>query len=879
VLAVRADLELGRHAEVVVELQQLVEEYPTREQLRHAHMLALYRCGRQTDALEAYREARDALVEQLGIEPGPELRELQRRILEHDPALDAPIAPTGRTLPAPPTQRTGLVGRERELDELADLLVSDHPRLLTVTGWGGVGKTRLATVAATRSAAEFDDVAWVELASVADASLVPAALEAAFEAGGGVGDPVDAVARVIGERRLLLVLDNFEHVLDASSCVATLLQACERLTILVTSRAALGVYGEQEYVLQPFTVPSPAELDAGTTSFESDALQLFIQRARATGSRLVLSTETAPIIAQVCARVDGLPLGIELAASRARLLSPGEILQRLEQRLALLTSGPEDLPDRQRSLRAAIEWSYDLLDDGERTLFRSLGAFVGGCTVEAALAVAGADVSDIDALDRLDSLVSKNLVARETNAAGEVRLTLLESIAEFARSLLDPDPACAQVRSRHARWYHAIAVAADTPKHTPETILPRARLRAEVANVRSAFDWALEHDATMAAEIAAGLAGYLVQGATSDAAAEVIDAALGVESQLTERARARLRSVAGDVAQHRGRPEEARRHRELALEAYERLGDDFQTALVLHGLAEGAVAVEAYEVARGLLEEAARYALHDPWMQALIANQRGCIAGNLGELDVALGHVEIAADLFRRQQDVFWSSMTTMNLGAHAGDSGDALTAIEHYTSALTGFRRGHYWQMVAHTTCNLVNNYFSAGLVSEALEFGRDGVRRARETGDLLLLSFGLTSLAIVLLEQGDRSEAVDVALEALDVSLETSRFRFLPFIAYVIAESFDVRQQVEDAARGWFSVDTSVLVERCPLDALVAVRRRERLDQIMDAMGGESFEATRARWMELEVADRFVELGRRRRCAPIRPTSQRAHARAGIG
>jgi predicted ATPase/DNA-binding SARP family transcriptional activator len=409
-----AELELGRHAELVGELEALVAQHPLRERLREQLILALYRCRRQADALEAYREARQTLVEELGIEPGPALRELEKAILAQDSGLAPPLEPARTT--RLPSQPTPFLGRTRERAEIVALLQRADLRLLTLTGAGGSGKTRLALRVASEVAPDYPDgVFWVPLASVRDPALVPASIAQALEIKDEQG-----LAKRIGERRLLLVLDNFEHLLAAAPALSELLSACPNLNLIATSREPLHLAGEREYL-----VPALAE---------QEALELFRQRAHT-------SEPEQPVLA-ICRRLDCLPLAVELAAARTKLLSPQVLLERLQRRLPLLTGGPRDAPERQRTLEATIAWSYDLLSEGERRLFRHLAVFVGGCTLTAAEQVCEAD------LDTLQSLVDKNLLRRE----GE-RFQMLETIREYASEQMARADDEGEYERRHARHY------------------------------------------------------------------------------------------------------------------------------------------------------------------------------------------------------------------------------------------------------------------------------------------------------------------------------------------------------------------------------------------------------------------------------------------
>ncbi|HZQ34769.1 MAG TPA: AAA family ATPase, partial [Dehalococcoidia bacterium] len=349
------------------------------------------------------------------------------------PRPAGPAAATG-TLPI---ALTSFLGRDQELSDLAELL--GNARLVTLTGPGGTGKTRLALqLAAAQTAAFPDGVFFVDLAPLRDPALVPAAVAQALGIQGFAELPVrDSVLRFVREKRLLLLLDNFEHLLAAAEFAGELLQAGPAVTLLVTSRAPLRVNGEQEFPVAPLPVPE-AESQAAAVLAQSPAVQLFVQRARAVRPDFSLAEENAAAVAAICVRLDGLPLAIELAAAWVRVLPPAALLERLAQRLPLLTGGRRDLPARQQTLRAAIAWSYDGLAPAEQRLFRRLGVFAGGCTLKLAEAVCNAEGDlGIDMLDGVSSLVEKSLLREHEDVAGEPRYRMLATIREFALDALE----------------------------------------------------------------------------------------------------------------------------------------------------------------------------------------------------------------------------------------------------------------------------------------------------------------------------------------------------------------------------------------------------------------------------------------------------------
>jgi predicted ATPase/DNA-binding SARP family transcriptional activator len=483
-LRVDAELAAGRHAELVAELQQLTGAHPWRERLHAQLMLALYRAGRQAEALEAYRRAREVLVEQLGIEPGPELHDVQQAILAQDPALDAPAVATGAALPRPslPDPPTALIGRDAELATIAAQLCDHGTRLLTLLGPGGVGKTRLALAAVARVEGQFaDGASFVSLAPLADAAELAAAIAVALGVPvHGKGTPIEALLPFLASRELLLVLDNFEHLLAGVPLPADLLARCPGLTILATSREPLRVAAERLYTVDPLAVPPEGDAPLpGDQRYPSVAL--FLDRAIAHDPDFRLDRRSAPHVHHVCRRLDGLPLALELAAARVSVLEADELAERLDGALALLTRGARDAPARQRTLRATIDWSYQLLNDAERRAFGRMALFPGGVELAVAEQVTDATV------DELDSLVAKQLIVRHAR-----RLSMLETIREYALEKLDDDSGADMVRGRLARWCLALAGEAAPRLRTRDRPAALARLDREMPNVRTVLSWAID---------------------------------------------------------------------------------------------------------------------------------------------------------------------------------------------------------------------------------------------------------------------------------------------------------------------------------------------------------------------------------------------------
>jgi len=493
-------LAAGGQAGLVGELEGLVGEHPTRERLRAQLMLALYRSGRQADALEAYQAARAVLAEELGIDPSPELQRLHHQILVQDPALEAAAPRRDQPRHNLPERLTSLVGREGELREVAKL-VGDH-RLVTVTGPGGGGKTSLAVALAGRLADGYPDGVWlVELAALGDPSLLGQAVAAALgiaEAAAGPGAPLPSLAErlpaYLADKALLLVLDNCEHLVEACAALARrLLEAGPRLRVLATSREVLGVPGEVIWPIPPLAFPDDpglAFLDdaAQATSPEAlagfDAVRLFVERAAAADPGFVLDAASGPVVAELCRRLDGLPLAIELAAARVRALPPAELAARLEDRFRLLAGGARALDPRQQTLRATVDWSWDLLEERDRRLLRRLSVFSGGWTVAAAEAVCGG--GDGEVLDGLFRLVDRSLIV--ARGGDPARFTMLETLRAYGAERLAEAGEAEALAARHTAW--CLALAEEAAAHRTARPWLR-RVAADYDNLRAALDRAM----------------------------------------------------------------------------------------------------------------------------------------------------------------------------------------------------------------------------------------------------------------------------------------------------------------------------------------------------------------------------------------------------
>jgi predicted ATPase len=652
--------------------------------------------------------------------------------------VEAPGAPPPRQLPA---QRNTLVGRERELEAAKNLMIKDDIRLITLTGPGGTGKTRLAVQLAEDVAEQFAGGVWFAgLAPILDSGLVVSAIAQALEVRASGNRPLleDIKEHLRRSPRALLLLDNFEHVL-AAPVVTELLGASRALKILVTSQAALHIYGEQEFRVPPLALPDPKILYAVELLRKYPAVALFVQRARAVKPDFALAEDNAAPVAEICVRLDGLPLAIELAAARVKVLTPAAILGRLESRLRLLTGGARDLPERQQTLRRTMDWSHELLTGEEQKLFRRLSVFVGGFTLEAAEAVAnaGGDLY-MDVFDGVASLVDKSLLQQTGESAGEARFGMLETIRMYGLERLAASGEEAVTRRAHAAYILVMAEdGAPNIAGGAEQTLWLERFFAEYDNIRAALRWLIETgNADWGLRLARALSQFWMEHAHPTEGREWIAAllklpggsglmrtwAFGSATALCNRqgdsaaalkfteeslAIARQQNDQSAVAANLnnlavthsllGNYSAAKEYCEGAFRAWEDLGEPASAARILSNLADISKLEGDYAHARSLHEEAfSRFqALGDRSGMAWSLNHQGDVARAQGNIPAARSVYEQGLAIFREGNDGPGVATSLLDLGRLAVEEGAHVRADAFFAESLRVSRQfGRQWDV-----------------------------------------------------------------------------------------------------------------------------------------------------------------------------------------
>jgi predicted ATPase/class 3 adenylate cyclase/Flp pilus assembly protein TadD len=672
-----------------------------------------------------------------------------------------------------PLQPTPLVGREREVEEIVGRLRSEEVRLLTLTGPGGTGKTRLALQVGADLLEEFDDgVFFVSLATITDPELVPSSIAGPLRVRESAEQPLmETIKSYLQHKHLLLFLDNFEQVLKGALVVGNLVGACPKLKVLATSRIPLRLYGEQEFPVPPLALPDQKALPPLEALTQYEAVRLFVERARAVKADFSLTTKNAAAVAEICARLDGLPLAIELAAARVRILPPQALLRRLGNRLQLLKGGPRNLPNRQQTLRKTIDWSYDLLTEEEKTLLGRLSVFTGGSTLEAIEEICDPE-GGLEALERVESLLEKSLLRREDGTGEELRFAMLETVQEYAREKLEESGEARQIERRHAEYFLQLAEEAERELKGSDQLEWLQSLEAEHDNMRVALSWALGQEK---GELGLRLAGALwrfwwMRGYDSEGR-RWLEEALKAGGRGSIESRAMALAGVGRLARDQGDLDRAEEASQEGLELLVEEATQRSEAKLHLLLSLGHVALEREDYSRAteLFEEGLTLSrkMGSGWGLARFVMSLATVIHEQGDLEQARELYEESIDLYRERGDKLGLARCLNNLGLvvySLGDLGRAAKLTEESVSLLEALGAG------ADTAVGLCNLGWMALLRSDlgrAGDFFEESLVLAWDTGTKPIL---LTTLEGYSCVAGARGEARRAArLWGAAQSLET--------------------------------------------------------------------------------------------------------------
>ncbi len=678
------------------------------------------------------------------------------------PAQPKPAAQSPNNLP---TQFAPVIGRAKELAAAWPLVLRDEVRVLTLAGPGGIGKTTLALELARQLMDNFPDgVFLVPLASVNDPSLVISTMATTLgvkeEAGRAL---IESLAKSLEEKQMLLVLDNFEQVIAAAADVAELSNTCSKLKLLVTSREQLHIRGEREFPVPPLELPDLKRLPPLDALSENAAVTLFAQRAHAVRPDFEITHENMRAIAEICVRLDGLPLALELAAARIKILTPQTMLTRLENRLGLLTTGARDLPSRQQTLRNAIAWSYDLLDGAEKALFSGLSVFVGGFTLEAAETIC-ADLS-VEVIDGLSSLVDKSLV-RRAEVNNEMRFMMLETIREYGTECLKATGQQAEFRQTHADFF--LAMAEGERSHGLREEAWYNRLELEHDNLRSTLGWLAESGETERTLRLAGALGmfWCTRGHFTEGR-KWLQSALSGCGNAQPRTRTRALRAAGLLAQYQGDYSQARSLYSEGISICRSVGEKLGLASLLSSLGTLARTEGKHTEAHSLAEESlAMYReAGDKRGIASSLNYLGSVAFTQGDYALARSLYQESLATFRELGDKQGVAASLINLGNIAHQSGDYAAAHSLLEESLAILREVGDKRTVASALCNLGYVAQSQGHHKTACSFYEEGLTIFQELGEKLGIANSFEGLAEAAkaLGQAERAARLFAAAEVL--------------------------------------------------------------------------------------------------------------------
>jgi predicted ATPase/DNA-binding SARP family transcriptional activator len=784
------DLALGRHREAAGELSELVGTHPLRERLWSLLMLALYRSGRQADALRAYDRVRRLLRDELGLDPSPELRQLQSQILRNDPSLVLPSsAPTN--LPHP---LTSFVGREEFLTALSALL--EHERLITLIGTGGVGKTRLAIEVARRAVPAHPGGVWMaELAPVRDPDLVAAAVAGAV----GVGEQperelLDVLADALAHRhRALIVLDNCEHLIAVcATLVRRLVGASPTLRVLATSREPLGITGEATWLVPPLTVPAGDSSADETT--RAEAIRLFEARARSVWPGFSLDRGNLEAVGAVCRHLDGLPLAIELAASQVRVLDPGQIAAHLNDRFRLLQQRPQHATDRHRSLRAAVEWSHELLSDQARRVFARLAVFAGSFTLDGAQAVAGGG----DVLQAVTELVDKSLLRRDPACRGVARYRYLETLRLYALEQLIQGGCEHDARMAHLDFHQELIREATPHMEGPQELAWRQRLEAEEHEFDAALEWTRAHAPVAGLRLAVSLRPYWFIQSRGQRGAAALISALDAAPKAPPLDRAWALTFAADLSADHGDAREAPGWAERAITIFRRAGDRRGQATAQRALGSGLLNSGQIERADRVTQGAIQ-----------ILDDLGDVQGGL-RARYLRGSVALQGADYQQAQLLYaeclagWTGLGSPRgrarslrmLGAVACYQGELEAAAWYCEESLALFSALGDGPSVTHAKSTLADVRRLSGKPAQAQVIYEEVLEQFRSFGDRRCTGSMLRNLGVLACGRQDHDSATGLFLDSMSVRYELGDDTGIAEVLEGLAGSVLARRELKGAA-----------------------------------------------------------------------------------
>jgi predicted ATPase/DNA-binding SARP family transcriptional activator len=901
----------GDTAEAVRCLQAVLAADPCHEEAAAALMQALRDSGRRAEALRVYDGLAGALRDELGVSPSATLAALHAELLRGDTAMAVLAEATQPQRPRSPRSNlpvplSSFIGREREVRDARHLL--ETTRLLTLTGVGGCGKTRLALQVAHALLPTFRDGVWlVDLAPLSDGAYLASAIAASLGTREEPGRPLAAtLTDALRGRHLLLVLDNCEHLVAVcAELAAGLLAACPTLRLLATSREVLGITGEIAWQVPPLTLPNervrngrPSPEDLGAY----EAVQLFVARAAERRPGFGLTEQNAAAVAEVVCRLDGLPLAIELAAARLAVMSVNQLADRLDDRFRLLSGGGRTALPHHRTLRATLDWSYDLLSAAEQVLLRRLAVFAGGCTLEVIEAVSTGDqVGSEQMLDLLDALVAKSLVeVRERE--GKMRFGLLETVRAYAAEQLAASAELDAVARAHAAYFVTLAEAAESELRGPGQVMWLKRLEDEHDNLRAALRWTLQSGEAAVGWRLGGalwwfwyLHGHISEGRDWLARLQAVADSAALRDQI--RARAQVLNGAGVFAALQGDYAEAEALHEESIAICQSQGDTRGAALSVNALGVVASSQNEFPRAESLYAQAeALYReVEDTWGTGLVLSNRGHLAHQVGDYARAAALLEESLALFRRVGDARNFAFTLSHLGKVTLDQGDDARAVAlyeeslmlrrdlgdtwgiaialkglgdaaraqgdwaqaatHLEESLVLFRRIGDTNSSASTLYSLSNVAREQGELGRAASLGEESLALFQQIQEAKGIAVALTNLGRVAHERGDNARAEALYLESLALYQEMGTADGVAPCLEALAEAAHARGQPRRAARLWGAAAALRAALGAPLPSSARPAHDRSVAATRAALGEAAFAAAWAAGQTLSVEQAIAE------------------------